>query len=109
MGTDIECRGQRRSEGVKNKEKKDVPRVPQSMLEDPPSNPLRNLVDSLLQLSSDSLSLECFDSIRVGSCWHNDECDDSRLGSSFFESVVESWLLACVHVRMYCEAMHERT
>jgi hypothetical protein len=64
------------------------------MLKDPPSNPLRNLVHSLLQLSSNSLSLQCFNSVRVGSGRHNDESDNGSLGSSFLESGVESWLLA---------------
>lgn len=61
------------------------------MLKDPPSNPLSNLVDSLLQLSSNSLSLQCLDSVRVGSSWHNDESDNGSLGSSFLESGVKSW------------------
>jgi hypothetical protein len=64
------------------------------MLKDPPSNPLRNLVHSLLQLSSNSLSLQCLDSVRVGSSRHNDECDNGSLGSSFLESGIESWLSA---------------
>jgi hypothetical protein len=74
------------------KRERDVPRVPQSMLKDPPSNPLRNLVNSLLQSSSNSLSLQCLNSVRVGSSRHNDECDNGSLGTSFLESVVESWI-----------------
>ena len=84
-----EVKGQRR-----RREKRDVPRVPKRMLKDPPSNPLSNLTNSLLQLSGNSLTLECFDSVRVGSSGHNNECDNGSLGSSFLESVVESWWLA---------------
>ena len=74
--------------------KRDVPRVPKRMLKDPPSNPLSNLINSLLQLSSNSLSLQCLDSVRVGSSRHNDESDNGSLGSSFLESGIESWSLA---------------
>jgi hypothetical protein len=83
-----------RHEEKEGKNGRDVPRVPKRMLKDPPSNPLRNLVNSLLQLSSNSLSLQCLDSVRVGSSRHNDESDNGSLGSSFLESGVESWTLA---------------
>ena len=78
--------------------KRDVPRVPKRMLKDPPSNPLSNLINSLLQLSSNSLSLQCLDSVRVGSSRHNDESDNGSLGSSFLESGVESWLSATMPI-----------
>jgi hypothetical protein len=81
-----------RHEEKEGKNGRDVPRVPKRMLKDPPSNPLSNLINSLLQLSSNSLSLQRFNSVRVGSSGHDDECDNSSLGSSFLESGVKSWL-----------------
>jgi len=65
-----------------------VPRVPERMLKDSPSNPFCDLADSLLQLSRDSLTLQSFNSVRVGSCGHNDESDDGSLRSGFLKSGV---------------------
>jgi len=58
------------------------------MLKDSPSNPFRDLADSLLQLSRNSLTLQSFNSVRVGSSGHDDESDDGSLGSSFLKSGV---------------------
>jgi hypothetical protein len=69
-----------------------LPRIPQSMLKDSLAYPLGNLIDRLLQCGGNSLTLECFDSVRVGSCGHNDECNHGSLGSSFLESVIEPWV-----------------
>lgn len=69
----------------------DTPRIPKSMLEDPLANLGGDLVDSLLELGSDGLSLERLDRVRVGGSWHDDECDDGHLGLHALQSVVESW------------------
>jgi hypothetical protein len=74
------------------------------MLKDPPSNPLSNLINSLLQLSSNSLSLQCLDSVGIGSSRHNDESDNGSFRSSFLESGIESWLLATNGSEADCSA-----
>lgn len=71
-------------------EGKDVPRVPESVLEDPLANLFSDLVDSLLELGSDGLTLERLDSVRVGGSRHDDEGDNGRLGSHRLQTAVQS-------------------
>lgn len=61
------------------------------MLKDSLADLGSNLVDGLLELSSDGLTLEGLDSVRVGGSGHNDEGNDSHLGLHALQSVVESY------------------
>ena len=49
-----------------------------------------DLVDSLLELSSDGLSLECFNRVRVGGSGHDDEGNNSHLRLHALQSVIET-------------------
>lgn len=50
------------------------------MLKDPLADFGGDLVDSLLELGSDGLTLECLDSVRVGGSGHDDESNNGHLG-----------------------------
>jgi hypothetical protein len=69
----------------------DLAIVPGGVLEKSVSDPVLNLLDRVLQLLDDGLTLEGFDRVRVGRGGHDDERDDGGLGSHLLKSVVESW------------------
>lgn len=60
------------------------------MLEKPASNSLLDLVDGLLELLGDSLTLESLDGVGMSGGGHDDEGDDGGLRSHLLEEVVET-------------------
>ena len=68
----------------------DLAIVPGGMLEKPVSDPVLDLLNRVLQLLDDGLTLEGFDRVRVGRRGHDDERDDGGLGPHLLQSVVES-------------------
>jgi len=64
--------------------------VPSGVLEQSVSDPVLNLLDRVLQLLDDGLTLEGFDRVRVGGGGHDDKGDDGGLGSHLLQSVVQT-------------------
>ena len=68
----------------------DLTVVPGGVFEESVSDPVLNLLNRVLQLLDDGLTLEGFDRVRVGRRGHDDKSDDGGLGSHLLESRVES-------------------
>ena len=73
---------------AKSEEEGSSPSVPRSVLEQPASNSLLDLVDSLLELLGDGLTLESLDGVGMSSGGHDDEGDDCGFRSHLLEEVV---------------------
>jgi hypothetical protein len=67
------------------------PIIPRGMLKDPVTDPMLNLGNGLSELLGNGLTFERLDGVRVGSGWHDDECDDGDLGAHLLQAVVETW------------------
>ena len=64
--------------------------VSSGVFEQSVSDPVLDLLDRVLQLLDDGLPLEGFDGIRVGGSGHDDERDNSRLGTHLLQSAVQT-------------------
>jgi hypothetical protein len=64
--------------------------VSSGVLEETVSDPVLDFLNGILQLLDNGLSLERFDSVRVGRSGHDDESDDGGLGSHLLQSVVQT-------------------
>lgn len=78
------------------------PRVTSGVLKDTLANAGSHLRDSLAELLRHGLTLERFDSVRVGRSGHDDERHDSRLGAHLLEAVVETRTSALAFYRVPC-------
>lgn len=65
-------------------------RVSTGVFKDSLADTIGHLLDAVLELGGDSLTFEGFDSVRVGSGGHDDECDDCGLGAHLLQAVIQS-------------------
>lgn len=68
-------------------------RVSTGVFKDSLADTIGHLLDTVLELGGDSLTFESFDSVRVGSGGHDDECDDGGLGAHLLQAMIQPWTL----------------
>jgi hypothetical protein len=66
--------------------------VSRRMFKDSVTDPVLNFRNRVTKLLHDGLSLQGLNGIRVGSSRHNDEGDDSGLGSRFLKALIQTWV-----------------